>query len=190
MAKQIIQKLIDDLDGEQADVTIKFGLDGKNYEIDLSNENAETFRTIMERFVNAGTRVSWSSKNGSIPVRHVNRSLSDREQNAAIRNWANKNGYEVSERGRIPQHVTEAFHAAGGMSPSAAAAEPASAPAEKLVEAVSASVDEAIKQTRSETAKTATRTRATKAAPAKAAAPKKSTSTRAKAVPAAQFSKG
>jgi hypothetical protein len=33
-----------------------------------------------------------------------------REQNQAIREWAVKNGYELSGRGRIPATVIEAFH--------------------------------------------------------------------------------
>ena len=35
---------------------------------------------------------------------------SSRDQNQAIREWANKNGYEVSERGRIPSSIVEAYH--------------------------------------------------------------------------------
>jgi hypothetical protein len=39
MAKTTIVQLTDDLDGGKADTTVSFGLDGVNYEIDLSEEN-------------------------------------------------------------------------------------------------------------------------------------------------------
>ena len=43
MAKTLIVKLSDDIDGGDADETVRFGLDGKAYEIDLSATNARSF---------------------------------------------------------------------------------------------------------------------------------------------------
>jgi hypothetical protein len=40
------------------------------------------------------------------------RAAIDREQSAAIRDWARRNGHNVSTRGRIPADVIDAFHAA------------------------------------------------------------------------------
>lgn len=113
MAKQIITVLTDDLDGGDADRTVEFGLDGVNYTIDLSEKNAGKLRKALEPFLSAATRLG---RNGNVPttarraVAAVS-SRSSRDQNQAIREWANKNGHPVSERGRIPSHVVEAYHA-------------------------------------------------------------------------------
>ena len=40
MAKTVIVKLVDDIDGSDADETVQFALDGKSYEVDLSTANA------------------------------------------------------------------------------------------------------------------------------------------------------
>ncbi|MFC7527247.1 Lsr2 family protein [Actinoplanes sp. GCM10030250] len=113
MAKQIITLLTDDLDGGEADRTVEFGLDGVNYTIDLSEKNAGKLRKVLEPFLSAATRLG---RNGSVPAAAARRaapaatSRSSRDQNQAIREWANKNGHNVSERGRIPSHVVEAYH--------------------------------------------------------------------------------
>ncbi|MBG0560035.1 histone-like nucleoid-structuring protein Lsr2 [Actinoplanes aureus] len=112
MAKQIITLLTDDLDGGEADRTVEFGLDGVNYTIDLSEKNAGKLRKALEPFLSAATRLG---RNGSIQATArraapAATSRSSRDQNQAIREWANKNGYTVSERGRIPSDVVEAYH--------------------------------------------------------------------------------
>lgn len=111
MAKQVITLLTDDIDGGEADRTVEFGLDGVNYTIDLSEKNAGKLRKALDPFLNAATRV------GRTPVTSPTRrsapastGRASRDQNQAIREWANKNGYEVSERGRIPSHIVEAYH--------------------------------------------------------------------------------
>ncbi|WP_030443548.1 histone-like nucleoid-structuring protein Lsr2 [Actinoplanes subtropicus] len=110
MAKQIITVLTDDLDGGDADGTIEFGLDGVNYTIDLSEKNAGKLRKALEPYLTVASRVRVSdgriaSRTKAAPTR------ANRNQNQAIREWASKNGYEVSERGRIPASIVEAFHA-------------------------------------------------------------------------------
>jgi hypothetical protein len=110
MAKQIVTLLTDDIDGSEADSTVEFGLDGVNYTIDLSEKNASKLRKVFEPYLNVASRVGRSTA-GRIPARgQAAPSRSNREQNQAIREWATKNGYEVSERGRIPSSVVEAFH--------------------------------------------------------------------------------
>ncbi|WP_433296438.1 histone-like nucleoid-structuring protein Lsr2 [Actinoplanes sp. CA-030573] len=111
MAKQVITLLTDDLDGGEADRTVEFGLDGVNYTIDLSEKNAGKLRKALDPFLNAATRVG---RSGVVsPARRsavAGTGRASRDQNQAIREWANKNGYEVSERGRIPSHIVEAYH--------------------------------------------------------------------------------
>ncbi|NMO57680.1 Lsr2 family protein [Actinoplanes sp. TBRC 11911] len=111
MAKQVITLLTDDLDGGDADRTLEFGLDGVNYTIDLSEKNAGKLRKALDPYLTAASRVGRTNgRIGSRPSAAVS-SRTSREQNQAIREWAGKNGYDVSERGRIPASVVEAFHA-------------------------------------------------------------------------------
>ena len=104
-------RLIDDLDGQEADKTVEFGIDGKSYEIDLSTANAGKLRDALAEFVGsgfarvAGRSVRWPSA----PTR---RASVDREQNQAIREWARTHKMKVSDRGRIPSEVLEAYHQA------------------------------------------------------------------------------
>jgi hypothetical protein len=112
MAKQVITVLTDDLDGGDADRTIEFGLDGVNYTIDLSEKNAGKLRKALDPYLTGASRVGRTSGSGRIGSRTVGApSRANRDQNQAIREWAGKNGYEVSERGRIPSSIVEAFHA-------------------------------------------------------------------------------
>ena len=112
MAKQVITVLTDDLDGGDADRTIEFGLDGINYTIDLSDKNAGKLRKALDPYLTVAAKVGRTNSNHRIASRAAAApARSNREQNQAIREWANKNGYEVSERGRIPSSIVEAFHA-------------------------------------------------------------------------------
>jgi hypothetical protein len=111
MAKQVITVLTDDLDGGDADRTIEFALDGVNYTIDLSEKNAGKLRKALDPYLEVASRVARASANGRLAARTVQPARANRDQNQAIREWATKNGYEVSERGRIPSSIVEAFHA-------------------------------------------------------------------------------
>jgi hypothetical protein len=111
MARRHIVQLIDDLDGGPADETVTFGLDGANYEIDLSEKNADRFREVLAEFVANARRTSRGSRaGGSGAPRRSHRASGDREQTAAIREWARKNGYKIGEKGRIPGDVLEAYN--------------------------------------------------------------------------------
>jgi len=116
VAQQILVSLVDDLDGSEADETVQFALDGVTYEIDLSAENAEELRDALAQYIEharrSGGRKRTSSRRragGQAPARS---SSAEREQNQAIRAWARKNGYEISDRGRIPSEVAEAYRKA------------------------------------------------------------------------------
>jgi len=111
MAKQVITLLTDDLDGGEADRTVEFGLDGVNYTIDLSEKNAGKLRKALDPYLGVATRVGRSG--GITTARRgapATTGRASRDQNQAIREWASKNGYEVSERGRIPSSIVEAYH--------------------------------------------------------------------------------
>src|SRR5262249_26692725 len=112
MAKKVTVTLVDDFDGEGgADETVEFGLDGVSYEIDLSSKNAAKLRHDLKQWVEAGRRVG-GRRRGRAAGSGRGRAAIDREQSAAIREWARRNGHNVSTRGRIPADVIDAFHAA------------------------------------------------------------------------------
>lgn len=112
-------RLVDDLDGQEADETVEFGIDGKTYEIDLSTTNAGKLREVLAEFVGGARRIGGRTRRaaaalGTPPVSAAapRRGAVDREQNQAIRDWARKHEYKVSDRGRIPSEVLEAYHKA------------------------------------------------------------------------------
>ncbi|WP_158894255.1 histone-like nucleoid-structuring protein Lsr2 [Amycolatopsis anabasis] len=117
MAQQVLVSLVDDLDGSEADETVEFGLDGVSYQIDLSAENAEELRDSLAQFVEHARRAGGRKRRASASVTPKAAAAPtakvDREQNQAIRAWARKNGYGVSDRGRIPAEVVEAYHKNG-----------------------------------------------------------------------------
>jgi nucleoid-associated protein Lsr2 len=112
MAKQIVTLLTDDIDGSEADRSVELGLDGVNYTIDLSEKNSGKLRKALDPYLAVASRVGRSTASGRIAGRAAApaRSTANRDQNQTIREWATKNGYEVSERGRIPSSIVEAFH--------------------------------------------------------------------------------
>ncbi|MEV2239717.1 Lsr2 family protein [Micromonospora sp. NPDC049891] len=112
MAKQVITVLTDDLDGGKADRTVEFSLDGVAYTIDVSDENAGVLRKALDPFINAGRRLGrGAADTGRNPRRGTGSGTPgmNREQNRAVREWAVRNGYKISERGRIPVEVVEAY---------------------------------------------------------------------------------
>lgn len=114
MATRHVVTLVDDVTGDEADETLAFSLDGAHYEIDLSSENAQKMRADIERWTTHARRSGASSKARSTrPGGRVrNGARNDPAQLRAVREWAQKNGHTVSDRGRIPQSVMDAFHAA------------------------------------------------------------------------------
>ena len=112
MAKQTITKLIDDLDRGEAEETVKFGLDGVQYEIDLSAKNAAKLRETMSPYVKAGTRAGRAAAGQS--RRRAAGAPTDRAQNKAIREWARSKRKKISDRGRIPEDIVAEYHASAG----------------------------------------------------------------------------
>ncbi|WP_018503519.1 histone-like nucleoid-structuring protein Lsr2 [Parafrankia discariae] len=109
MAQKTIVSLIDDLSGETADETVRFGLDGAHYEIDLSETNATKLRESLAAFVSAGRRSGARSSGGRRGPRTGSARPAGTDRTADIREWARSNGYTVSDRGRIASNIVEAF---------------------------------------------------------------------------------
>ena len=111
MAKQTTVTLVDDLDGSVAEEQVEFGVDGRNYEIDLSAANSAKLRELLAPFVSSARRAGGRRSTGATrSASGAGRATADREQNQAIREWAQKNGFAVSDRGRLPANVLEAYH--------------------------------------------------------------------------------
>ena len=105
MAQKTQIILVDDIDGSEATQTVTFALDGVNYEIDLNDDHAAALRETVEEW--KARRVSGRRirrRAGAAP-----RTASDTQK---VREWARANGYEVSDRGRIPASIREAYDAA------------------------------------------------------------------------------
>ncbi|MGW5720760.1 histone-like nucleoid-structuring protein Lsr2 [Amycolatopsis sp. NPDC003865] len=128
MAQRVLIHMTDDLDGSEGASTVRFGLDGVSYEIDLSEGNAADLRGAMQRFTDAARRTGGRRERGTGPAARSNGGtvkpgngvpaavFSSSEQTPAtrsrareIRAWAAEAGYELSPKGRIPREVVEAF---------------------------------------------------------------------------------
>ena len=103
MATKITVALEDDLDGGPADETLRFGLGGSEYEIDLNKKNAAAFRKQLAPFVEHARRAGRGQ--------HRPRTSSSRQRSGGIRAWAKGKGIPVSDRGRIPASVVEQYEA-------------------------------------------------------------------------------
>ena len=104
--------LVDDLDGGEAAESVSFSLDGKTYEIDLSAKHAAALRDAFAPFISGARRAGNAAKVGSQQRMSTARSTGSGRshgETAAIREWANANGLEVSTRGRISSTVLEAY---------------------------------------------------------------------------------
>ena len=107
VAQQTTVILVDDLDGSEATEQVEFAVDGRSYEIDLSAENSAKLREVLEPYISAArgrSRRRTTSAPAAMP-----RPVADREHNQAIRKWAAGQGMKISERGRIPSNVLEAY---------------------------------------------------------------------------------
>jgi hypothetical protein len=110
MARKTHVVLIDDLDGSEAADTVTFGLDGANYEIDLSAEHAAELRETLEPWTSRARRVGGRTRRTGTGKA----SSGSQGDTALIRAWAKEQGHEVSERGRISKEIREAYEAARG----------------------------------------------------------------------------
>ncbi|KTR95527.1 hypothetical protein NS220_05775 [Microbacterium testaceum] len=110
MAKKHITQLIDDLDGSvlESGTTINFSLEGRAYEIDLSENNAKKLREAFEPFTVAARSIGSSAPS----VRRSPRRAASTRDLVDVRAWAEKNGHSINARGRISSAVLSAYDAA------------------------------------------------------------------------------
>jgi hypothetical protein len=109
MAQRIQAYFIDDLDGSEAEGTVRFGLDGAEYEIDLSTAHVKQLRDTLEPYTQAARR---STGAGPRRARRERNAPAGRPSSTEVRTWAREQGIEVKDRGRIPAEVIAKFRAA------------------------------------------------------------------------------
>jgi hypothetical protein len=105
MAQRTQVLYVDDIDGSDAEGTVRFGFDGTDYEIDLNKDHADQFAQAIGPFI-AAARKAPSSRRPARGSRAGRQNLSD------VRAWARGQGIKISERGRIPADVLAKYHAA------------------------------------------------------------------------------
>ena len=113
MAQKIQTLFIDDIDGSEAEGTVRFALDGADYEIDLNAKHAEALRKALARYVDAARRSS-SSSPARRPARTGRRAPANGLNTTEVREWAKAQGIEVKDRGRVPAELVVRFRAATG----------------------------------------------------------------------------
>lgn len=108
VTRQTITVITDDLDGTDEAENVSFGFEGQQYEIDLSEENRARLADALQPFIAKARRAGAASRS----VRRGRTPDSDRRSELSeIRAWARSNGHTVSERGRIPATVMDAYAA-------------------------------------------------------------------------------
>jgi hypothetical protein len=118
VAQRTIVQLTDDLDGkpiaEGRGETVRFALDRQDYEIDLGEKNAKAMREVLDKYVSAARRVSTGSRAGGRTRGGSGRSAAaSRDYDPkAVRAWAESQGIEVSQRGRVPAELVAKFQEA------------------------------------------------------------------------------
>ena len=105
MAHKIQTLFIDDIDGGEAEGTVRFGLDGTEYEIDLSTKHNEELRAAL------GTYVAHARKLGGTVRRAATRPgrKTSAVDTVAVRAWARENGYDIKDRGRVPAELVAKY---------------------------------------------------------------------------------
>lgn len=111
MAQRIQTLYIDDLDGGKAEGTVRFGLDGTDYEIDLSAPHAKALRKAAEKYIKAGRKAGRSPRR---PARTNGRGRAGGPNPSEVREWAKSQGVKVSDRGRVSTDLIVKFKAATG----------------------------------------------------------------------------
>jgi hypothetical protein len=109
MAQRIQTLLIDDLDGGEAVGTVRFGLDGTEYEIDLSATHSDELRKALEQYLAHARRTGGTARSAA-----RTRRAGVTVDTAKVREWAKGQGIEVKDRGRVPANIVERYQTAAG----------------------------------------------------------------------------
>jgi Lsr2 len=113
VAQKIQTVFVDDLDGSEAEGTVRFGLDGAEYEIDLNAEHAQALREALAPYVGSARRAGGGTA-ARRPARAVRRAPASGLNTTEVREWAKSQGIDVKDRGRVPGELVVKFKAATG----------------------------------------------------------------------------
>ena len=111
MAQKVQTLFVDDLDGSEAEGTVRFGLDGTDYEIDLNAKNAQA--TARRPGPLRGCRPPGRASTRQ-PARSGHKAQPNALNTTEVREWAKDQGIDVKDRGRIPAELVVKFKAATG----------------------------------------------------------------------------
>ncbi len=111
VAQKIQTLFIDDIDGSEAEGTVRFALDGAEYEIDLNAKHAEALRKALAKYVDAARRSSGTARR---QARSGRRASATGVNTTEVREWAKAQGIDVKDRGRVPAELVVRFRAATG----------------------------------------------------------------------------
>jgi len=114
VAQKITTLFIDDIDGGAAEGTVRFALDGTDYEIDLNAKHSEELRSALGQYVSHARKVGGAARRAGRPVGRASRGAGSTVNTTEIRNWARENGFEIKDRGRVPADLVAKYQAATG----------------------------------------------------------------------------
>ena len=114
MAQKIQTLFIDDIDGGAAEGTVRFALDGTDYEIDLNAKHSEELRSALGKYVTHARKVGGSARRAGRAAGRGSRAASSALNTTEIRNWAREQGYDIKDRGRVPADLVAKYQAATG----------------------------------------------------------------------------
>jgi hypothetical protein len=110
MAQKIQTLFIDDIDGGEAEGTVRFGIDGTNYEIDLSAQHSGELRDALRQYIPHARKVGGTARRAAARGGRKSSAI----DTVAVRAWARQNGYEIKERGRVPADIVAKYREATG----------------------------------------------------------------------------
>ena len=110
MAQRVQTVFIDDIDGGAADGTVRFGLDGTDYEIDLNGEHTNELRNALGKYIEHSRKVGGTARRAS-----RGRGAASAIDTAKVREWARESGYDIKDRGRVSADLVAKYQAAAGV---------------------------------------------------------------------------
>jgi hypothetical protein len=114
VAQKITTLFIDDIDGGAAEGTVRFALDGTEYEIDLNSKHTEELRSALGKYVTHARKVGGGARRAGRAAARGARGVGSTLNTTEIRNWARENGYDIKDRGRVPADLVAKYQAATG----------------------------------------------------------------------------
>src|ERR1700691_5644857 len=114
MAQKVQTLFIDDIDGGEAEGTVRFALDGTEYEIDLNAKHTEELRSALGQYVTHARKVGGAARRARGAAGRGARGAGSTVNTTEIRNWAREQGYDIKDRGRMPADLVAKYQAATG----------------------------------------------------------------------------